>query len=112
VKPIVGVRYKCSICHDFDFCEKCEDSIDHPHAFLKIKRPEQAPRILITSLFDDEIPGLDVNGITFAQQNLETLFTKPKPKDIVVDTPKIEVKIEEKKVEIPQKTEPLIEKKV
>jgi len=74
VKPIVGTRYKCSICHDFDFCEKCEEEIDHPHAFLKIKRPEQAPRILITSLFDDEIPGLDVNGITFAQQNLESLF--------------------------------------
>jgi len=67
VKPIVGVRYKCSICHNFDYCERCEETVDHPHAFLKIKSPEQAPRILIASLFDDEIPGLDINGITFAQ---------------------------------------------
>jgi len=39
VKPIVGVRYKCSICHNFDYCEKCEETVDHPHAFLKIKSP-------------------------------------------------------------------------
>jgi len=39
--PIVGVRYKCSVCHDFDYCEKCEANIEHPHPFLKIKKPEQ-----------------------------------------------------------------------
>jgi len=53
VKPIVGDRYKCSACYDFDYCEKCEETIDHLHAFLKIKRPEQAPKIIITSLVDD-----------------------------------------------------------
>jgi len=74
VKPIVGARYKCSVCHDFDYCEKCEETIDHLHAFLKIKRPAQAPRIIITSLVDDEIPGLDINGITIHQSNLESLF--------------------------------------
>lgn len=40
VHPIVGIRYKCSVCPDFDYCEKCEASIDHPHVFLKIKNPE------------------------------------------------------------------------
>ena len=39
--PLVGIRYKCSVCHDFDFCETCEEKIPHPHSFLKIKAPEQ-----------------------------------------------------------------------
>jgi len=37
--PIVGTRYKCSICPDFDFCEICERDQEHRHAFIKIKCP-------------------------------------------------------------------------
>lgn len=39
--PIVGIRYKCSECYDFDYCEKCEeaDNHNHNHVFLKIKKP-------------------------------------------------------------------------
>ena len=39
--PIVGVRYKCTICNDFDFCEDCEKDVKHEHIFLKIKNPQQ-----------------------------------------------------------------------
>jgi len=35
--PIVGIRYKCSVCPDFDFCETCEKNKTHPHLFLRIK---------------------------------------------------------------------------
>jgi len=38
--PIQGIRYKCSVCPDFDFCDKCEAEKLHPHPFLKIRRPE------------------------------------------------------------------------
>lgn len=51
--PVMGVRYKCAVCPDFDFCEKCEDSIDHPHPFLKIRRPEMAPKMIITAMNGD-----------------------------------------------------------
>lgn len=34
--PIRGLRYKCSVCKDFDYCAKCEERLQHEHAFLKI----------------------------------------------------------------------------
>lgn len=42
--PIIGNRYKCTVCYDFDFCEECESTIDHPHAFIKFKVPQQFPK--------------------------------------------------------------------
>lgn len=44
-KSIVGIRYKCVNCPDYDLCEVCEDLNPshniHPadHLFLKIRRP-------------------------------------------------------------------------
>ena len=49
LSPITGFRYKCIVCHNFDFCEKCEEKGTHPHAFIKIRHPSQVPRVLITS---------------------------------------------------------------
>ena len=46
--PIVGIRYKCSVRHDTDFCQKCERSGkagDYP--LLKIRNSNQAPAKLI-----------------------------------------------------------------
>jgi len=36
---IYGVRYKCGTCPQFNFCEVCEATQEHPHCFLKIKEP-------------------------------------------------------------------------
>ena len=43
--PIYGSRYKCTICTDFDFCEKCEekDKGEHGHPLLKLNSPEMCP---------------------------------------------------------------------
>ena len=41
--PIVGCRYKCAVCKNFDYCEKCEEkhaSKDHLHPFIKIYSPK------------------------------------------------------------------------
>ena len=42
---IIGIRYKCVICKDFDYCEKCEDIYkeEHGHPLLKINSPEMCP---------------------------------------------------------------------
>jgi hypothetical protein len=42
--PIIGVRYKCTVCENFDFCDDCENkfSESHKHPFLKIKNLNQS----------------------------------------------------------------------
>ena len=43
--PIIGNRFKCTVCDDFDFCETCEEKFkdQHKHPFLKIYKPEMDP---------------------------------------------------------------------
>ena len=42
VFPIVGCRYKCSVCGNFDYCEECEKKLGekHGHPFIKLSKPE------------------------------------------------------------------------
>jgi hypothetical protein len=40
---ITGVRYRCTECPDFDLCEKCEATVEHPHCFYKMKQPQAVP---------------------------------------------------------------------
>ena len=37
--PIIGIRYKCLACYDYDLCDSCENSLNHPHPMIKIKTP-------------------------------------------------------------------------
>ena len=37
ISPIKTIRYKCSVCENFNFCETCEEQMEHPHSFLKIR---------------------------------------------------------------------------
>ena len=43
--PIVGCRFKCAVCDDFDYCEECEKKLSekHNHPFLKIYEPKMKP---------------------------------------------------------------------
>jgi hypothetical protein len=37
VFPIVGNRYKCTHCFDYDVCQKCDETVgvSHPHPLIK-----------------------------------------------------------------------------
>ncbi|KAJ2342026.1 hypothetical protein GGH92_005555 [Coemansia sp. RSA 2673] len=43
--PIVGVRYKCGNCPDFDLCEGCESTVKHDenHLFIKMRKFHPTP---------------------------------------------------------------------
>ena len=48
-EPIIGYRYKCSECNNYNLCQDCEEqnaiSGDHPHNFIKIRKEEQKNNI-------------------------------------------------------------------
>ena len=50
MKPIVGIRYNCKTCQNFNYCENCmeKNANTHKHEFNKIEKPVE----------DDEISGL------------------------------------------------------
>jgi hypothetical protein len=41
MEPLRGIRYKCTVCSDFDLCGDCESTGQHPmdHILLKAKEP-------------------------------------------------------------------------
>ena len=54
--PIIGIRYKCLECFDYDLCESCADRqlIHAHHVMAKIRTPHQVylffPNILILKM--------------------------------------------------------------
>jgi len=135
VAPITGVRYKCSVCEDFDYCEKCEQTIEHPHPFLKIKDPKHRPKAIITVLEEDlpaeksqigkiltqhigsaaEQAAKVVNVLAEKFFKVEEQIVPEEPKVVPEEEPKIEevpkqpeVVIEEVKVE--EVVQPVVEK--
>jgi hypothetical protein len=58
MSPIIGTRYKCSVCHNFDFCQNCERNVQHPHPFLKIRSSVKAPMSMLTASSKDSFKQL------------------------------------------------------
>ena len=45
--PIIGYRYKCPICKDYNLCQNCEEinsqTGEHEHDFIKMRNQEKQP---------------------------------------------------------------------
>jgi len=52
---IEGIRYKCAVCHDTDFCQNCEahpsNRHNHTHPLIKFKTPVRS--VSVTTVNDD-----------------------------------------------------------
>jgi hypothetical protein len=54
-KPIIGTRYKCAVCEDYDLCESCEANHLHDeHPMLKLYTPDQCPTFIACVLREDQ----------------------------------------------------------
>ncbi|KAF1979291.1 hypothetical protein BU23DRAFT_497325 [Bimuria novae-zelandiae CBS 107.79] len=55
ISYIEGIRYKCAVCHDTDFCANCEahpsNRHNHTHPLVKFKRPVRS--VSVTTLNED-----------------------------------------------------------
>ncbi|CAN9261504.1 unnamed protein product [Alternaria alternata] len=53
---IDGIRYKCAVCHDTDFCQNCEahpsNKHNHTHPLIKFQTPVRS--VSVTTLNDDK----------------------------------------------------------
>jgi len=65
--PIIGIRYRCNQCKDFDICEQCEEQGGHTqdHALLMIRIPEvEIPKLprKLQKKYSKQLEQLEVMG--------------------------------------------------
>jgi hypothetical protein len=53
MKPIVGVRFKCTVRDNFDLCERCERSVPQPYPMIKVYSPRQTPDLVVVAVRDE-----------------------------------------------------------
>ena len=41
IQPITGIRYKCTVCANFNLCQVCEEKFPHEHNMIKMKFVEE-----------------------------------------------------------------------
>ena len=72
--PIVGPRYKCSVCKNFDYCARCEELLEHPHPFIKIIDPNMHVESIVTGVIegDEQSEGEEENEESKAQETCPT----------------------------------------
>jgi len=69
VSPIIGNRYKCAVCEDFDYCENCEELYKdvHIHPFIKIRTWERAPVKIMCAVREEQNP-INIENSKFVEK--------------------------------------------
>ena len=69
VKPIVGPRYHCLVCEDWDFCQGCFGNEEyHNHAFVRIDNDSLPPVYVGPPGSQKKAPKRDVNDSSELQR--------------------------------------------
>ena len=74
INNIKGIRYKCSVCPNYNLCEKCEENSEHTenHIFLKIPQPRFNESELNQKINESK---LNYSHISFGDNNLNYNYT-------------------------------------
>ena len=85
-KCIVGPRYKCAVCPNFDYCEKClkEHFSDHQHPFIKIYHPKMK-LASIKVVVDEKCPVYNRQKIAKEEKKVDEKNEKPVHEGISCD---------------------------
>lgn len=83
VSYMEGIRYKCAVCHDTDFCANCEahpsNKHNHTHPLIKFKRPVRS--VSVTTLNEDKngtsITRVGDRNLAQRSTSTETVFASP-----------------------------------
>ncbi|KAM3425351.1 ZZ-type zinc finger-containing protein P35G2.11c [Cercospora zeina] len=101
---IEGVRYKCTICHDTDFCAACEalpgNHHNRTHPLIKLKTPVR--HVSVSTENENQVGQVRVMGDRGAG-SLNVPVTAPSPVRTVAEIKPTEVKKEAEPVIIPVK---------
>ncbi|KAE8371518.1 hypothetical protein BDV26DRAFT_275928 [Aspergillus bertholletiae] len=101
---ISGVRYKCSVCYDLDFCASCEalptNTHNRTHPMVMLKTPVRD--VTVSTLQEDRFGGSTVTlGDRAQKSSSNQAISSVKPQATIPDVP---VKEES---EVPQGSEPV-----
>ena len=75
LSPIVGKRFKCTQCENFNICQKCEQEEFHSdHLLLQITTPDQDPILIISGKKNPKYNSNYVNNyLKYLPENLECI---------------------------------------
>jgi len=77
VMPIQGVRYQCSVCPGFNYCESCEENCPHIHHFVKIR--EYSPLEALRESENSRPKNIEKEKKPSQKKKFEPFKEEPKP---------------------------------